>query len=134
MPIGLVFYAPGEHDSSPQELAFAREHFFLPHRFKDPFGNTTVVAYDHFNLLATLSRDALGNEIRAEYDYRVLQPKVVVDPNHNRSEAAFDTLGMLVGTAIQGKLQDGQSESGDSLAGFVTDLSDEQLQAFVRTP
>jgi len=64
----------------------------------------------------------------------VLQPKAVLDPNHNRSEAAFDTLGMLAGTAIQGKVQDGQAESGDSLDGFVADLSDEQLLAFVRAP
>jgi RHS repeat-associated protein len=134
IPSGRVLYAPGEHDSSHQELAFAREHFFLPYRFEDPFSNTAVVVYDRYNLLATLSRDALGNEVRAEHDYRVLQPKAVLDPNHNRSEAAFDTLGMLVGTAIQGKVQAEQSESGDSLAGFVADLSDEQLHAFVRSP
>jgi RHS repeat-associated protein len=133
-PSGRVFYAPDEPDSSAQELAFAREHFFLPYRFEDSFGNTTVVAYDRYNLLATLSRDALNNEIRAEYDYRVLQPKAVIDPNHNRSEAAFDTLGMLAATAILGKVQNGQSESGDSLDGFVADLSDEQLRAFVRSP
>jgi RHS repeat-associated protein len=134
IPSGRVFYAPDEQASSTQELAFAHEHFFLPHRFVDPFGNTTMVAYDRYNLLATLSRDALGNEVKAEYDYRVLQPKAVLDPNHNRSEAVFDTLGMLAGTAIQGKVQDGQSESGDSLDGFVSDLSDEQLRAFVRVP
>lgn len=134
IPSGRVFYAPDGHLSTAQELAFAREHFFLPCRFEDPFDNTTVVAYDRYNLLATSSRDALGNEVRAEYDYRVLQPKAVLDPNHNRSEAVFDTLGMLAGTAIQGKVQDGQSESGDSLDGFIADLSDEQLRAFVRSP
>ena len=134
IPSGRVFYAPYEYDSSVQELAFAREHFFLPYRFKDPFGNTTEVAYDRYNLLAILSRDALDNEIRAEYDYRVLQPKAVIDPNHNRSEAVFDTLGMLAATAIMGKVQDGRSESSDSLAGFVADLSDEQLRAFVCSP
>ncbi len=81
-----------------------------------------------------MSRDALGNEVRAEYDYRVMQPKAVLDANHNRSEGVFDTLGMLAGTAIQGKVQDGQPESGDSLDGLVSDLSDEQLRAFVRSP
>ncbi len=134
IPSGRVFYVSDPHASSAQELAFAREHFFLPQRVEDPFGNTTVVAYDHYDLLATLSRDALGNEVRAEYDYRVLQPNAVIDPSHNRAEAAFDTLGMLAGTAILGKVQDGQSESGDSLDGFVADLSDEHLLAFVRAP
>lgn len=134
IPSGRVFYAPDEQASSAQELAFAREHFFLPHRFEDPFGNTAMVTYDRYNLLATLSRDALGNEMRARYDYRVLQPKAVLDPNHNRSEAVFDTLGMLAGIAIRGKVQDGLSESGDSLDGFMADLSDEQLRAFLLSP
>ena len=36
-------------------------------------------------------------------DYRVLQPRLVTDPNRNRTEVAFDTLGMVVGTAVMGK-------------------------------
>ncbi|GCE06808.1 SpvB/TcaC N-terminal domain-containing protein [Dictyobacter aurantiacus] len=134
IPSGRTFYVPDKHASSARELAFAREHFFLPHRFEDPFGNTATVVYDRYTLCATRSRDALDNEIRAEYDYRVLQPKVVVDPNHNHSQAAFDALGMLTGTAIMGKVWEGQAESGDSLDGFVADLSDEQLRAFIRAP
>ncbi len=39
----------------------------------------------------------------ATYDYRVLQPRLVTDPNGNRSEVAFDALGMVVGTAVMGK-------------------------------
>ncbi|HEX7735853.1 MAG TPA: toxin TcdB middle/C-terminal domain-containing protein, partial [Ktedonobacteraceae bacterium] len=134
IPSGRVFYAPDTHIPPAQELAFAREHFFLPHRFEDPFHNTTSVAYDSYRLLVISSRDALGNEIRAENDYRVLQPAIIIDPNHNHAAAAFDALGMVVGTAMSGKVRSGQSESGDSLAGFVADLSQEQLQAFVRSP
>jgi RHS repeat-associated protein len=134
IPSGRVFYAPDPHISPQEETTFARKHFFLVHRFEDPFGNAIVVEYDNYNLLATLSRDAINNEVRAEYDYRVLQPKAVIDPNRNRSEAAFDTLGMLTGTAILGKIQDGQSESGDSLEGFAADLNAQQLQEFVQTP
>lgn len=134
IPAGRVLYSPDAQASSAQELAFARSHFFLPHRFEDTFGNSTFIAYDAYALLATSSRDALGNETHAEYDYRVLQPRAIIDPNHNHAEVAFDTLGMLAGTAVLGKIEGGQSESGDSLKGFVADLSDEQLQAFVRAP
>ncbi len=60
IPSGLVFYASDEQASSAQELAFAREHFFLPQRFVDPFGNTAMVAYDRYNLLV----QAIINDFR----------------------------------------------------------------------
>ena len=74
-PPARVFYSPSPGDAAPQELAFAQAHFFLPHRYQDPFGNNTVVAYDaKYNLLLVSTRDAVGNETSAEHDYRVLQP------------------------------------------------------------
>ena len=104
IPSGQVFCSPTPGDPAPQELAFAKAHFFLPHRFQDPFGNNTVVAYDSkYSLLLVSTRDAAGNETFADHDYRVLQPKLVTDPNGNRTEARFDALGMLAGTAVRGK-------------------------------
>ena len=43
IPSGQTFYSPTPSDSAPPELAFAQAHFFLPHRYQDPFGNNTVV-------------------------------------------------------------------------------------------
>jgi hypothetical protein len=104
IPSGQAFYSPDPVDQAPQELTFAQAHFFLPHRFKDPFGNNTVVSYDaKFNLLLVATCDAVGNETSARYDYRVLQPKVITDPSGNHTEARFDALGMLTGTAVSGK-------------------------------
>ena len=40
--------------------------------------------------------------VTALHDYRVLQAKAMTDPNGNRSEAAFDALGMVVATAVRG--------------------------------
>ena len=37
IPAGRVFLSPNSGDTSAQELAHARQHFFLPHRFRDPF-------------------------------------------------------------------------------------------------
>ena len=55
---GLLFAEPG--DTAAEELAFARQHFFLPHRFQDPFGNNTFVSYDAHDLLLLETEDASG--------------------------------------------------------------------------
>jgi RHS repeat-associated protein len=129
MPSGQVFYSLGSGDPPPQELAFATAHFFLPHRFRDPFGNDTVLTYDtKYILLAVLTHDAVGNATSADHDYRVLQPMTVTDPNGNRTQARFDALGMLVGTAALGKAS-GPVE-GDSFADFVIDLAPADVTAF----
>jgi RHS repeat-associated protein len=134
IPSGQAFYSPNPGDSAPQELAFATAHFFLPHRFQDPFGNNTVVAYDSYNLLLVSTRDAVGNENLADYDYRVLQPKMMADPNDNHMEAQFDALGMLAGTAVSGKaLPDGRIE-GDSFNTFTPDLTPKEIAEFFDAP
>jgi RHS repeat-associated protein len=123
-----VFYAPHASEAD-EELAFAVRHFFLPHRYVDPFGHATIVGYDGvFNLMPVMTRDAAGNETSAELDYRVLQPKRLIDPNGNRSEARFDALGMLAGTAVMGKA-DGPVE-GDSFDDFVTDFSPHAIKRY----
>ena len=129
IPSGRTFYSPGAGDAPPQELPFATAHFFLPHRFTDPFGNDTVVTYDaKYILLPVLTRDAVGNETSADHDYRVLQPVTVTDTNGNRAEARFDALGMLAGTAVLGKAT-GPVE-GDSFDDFVIDLAPADVTAF----
>ncbi|HEX8336765.1 MAG TPA: toxin TcdB middle/C-terminal domain-containing protein [Pyrinomonadaceae bacterium] len=138
IPTGRVFYSPGASDDAPTELAFARQHFFLPRRFRDPFGSESAVGYDAdangdpYDLLPASTRDALGNEARAAYDYRVLQPRLVTDQNGNRSEAAFDALGMVAGTAVMGRENE---SSGDRLdASFRADLSDAEIDLFLLDP
>jgi RHS repeat-associated protein len=134
IPSGRVFHHPEPGASSAQELAFAQAHFFLPHRFDDPFNNITTVEYDGYDLMVTATRDAIGNEVKAEHDYRVIQPRVAIDPNQNRAQVAFDVLGMVAGAAVLGKVEAGESESGDSLQEFIADLSDEQVQGFLQQP
>src|SRR4030095_13264448 len=115
IPSGRIFYSPQATDTPAQELAFARQHFFIPHRSRDPFGNTAFMSYDHYNLLAKQTADPLGNRTTAEHDYRLLQPFRVTDPNGNRAEVAFDVLGMVAGTAVMGKMTE---TKGDSLSGL----------------
>lgn len=137
IPSGRVFYHADETATPAQELDQARAHFFLPRRFQDPFQNNTLVSYDkdgndvQYDLLTSLIRDAVGNEITASHDYRVLQAHLLIDANGNRSTAAFDALGMVVGTAIMGK----ENETvGDSLDGFDADLDDAASLAHLSNP
>ena len=76
--------------------------------------------------------DPLGNRTTAEHDYRVLQPFRITDPNGNRSEVAFDTLGLVAGTAVMGKA----TETQGRLAGGIRAESDatQQRQEFLADP
>lgn len=138
IPAGRVFHSPNTGDNAAQELAHARQHFFLPQRYRDPFGQTAAVTYDAYDLLMAETRDPLGNRVtvgerdaagnvtRAGNDYRVLQPRLVTDPNRNRTEVVFDTLGMVAGTAVKGK----DDTVGDTLSGFEPDLTQAQVDGF----
>jgi RHS repeat-associated protein len=143
VPSGRVFYSPGEGDPPAEELEHAREHFFLPRRARDPFGSVASIDYDAYDLLVVETRDALGNTVtagerdldgritRQGNDYRVLQPWLVMDANRNRAAVAFDALGMVVGTAVMGKPEE---HAGDSLVGFVADLSEGTIDEHLRAP
>jgi RHS repeat-associated protein len=123
-PSGRVFYSPVDTATAAEELAEAQAHFYRARRKVDPFGAISRVAYDAYDLLPRASTDPVGNVIMAENDYRVQKPFRVTDPNGNFSEAAFDCLGQVAGTAVRGK-----AGGGDSLAGFVPDLADAAIQA-----
>ena len=124
IPSGRLFYSPGDADTPAAELAEARAHFYQVRRAVDPFGAVSRITYDAFHLLPRTTADALGNVTTADNDYRVLHPSRVTDANGNRAEVEFDCLGRVAGTAVGGK-----AGEGDSLVGFVADLSDAVVQA-----
>jgi RHS repeat-associated protein len=143
IPSGRVFHSPGSGDTPAQELAYARQHFFLPRRYRDPFhtlavSTETLVTYDAYDLLLLETRDALGNVVTVatqddtgstaiRMDYRILQPFWVTDPNGNRTRVAFDALGLVVATALMGKPGE---NLGDTLDGFESDLTPAQIDRF----
>ena len=114
---------------------FAPDKFYLTTQLQDPFGGIYTTVYDRYSLLGEETRDALPspqtNIVRIDNDYRTLQPKQLTDPNGNRSQVAFDTLGMVVGTVVMGK--EGQNQ-GDSLEDFKADLSPEERDRFFANP
>lgn len=142
IPSGRIYYSQDPTDPPAQELAEARTHFFLPKRFQDAFGQNTTVSYNH-DLLLLETRDPLGNRVTAgerdandvithrAIDYRVLQPWLVSGPNRNRTVDAFDALGMVVGTAVMGKPEE---NLGDSLTGFMADLTEAEIFDHLQNP
>ena len=142
VPSGSVFYSSQSGDSSAQERANAESHFFLPRRFRDPFGNESIITYDSCDLLVVQTEDALKNKFTAgeiagegvvtnRNDYRVLQPALLTDPNGNRTAVAFDALGLVGGSALMGKITE---RLGDSLVDFVPDLTPRQIKEFFSDP
>ncbi len=139
IPSGRIFYSDSVNHSPAKELAEARSHFFLPRRYRDPFGHETTVSYDgpgnplapRYDLLVARTTDALGNTVQARNDYRVLQPDLAIDPNRNRTQVAFDALGMVTGTAVMGKEDEPDGKpKGDSLDDFEADLTQAQIDGF----
>ena len=106
----------------------AREHFYLPERYIDPFDQVTELTYDPYDIYILQTSDPLGNITSVEeFDFRVLAPTEIRDPNDNLSAVAFDTLGLPAGTAVMGKNGD---ESGDNLTGFREDLTIDKVSSF----
>ncbi|MCX9012795.1 MAG: hypothetical protein OIN66_16965 [Candidatus Methanoperedens sp.] len=137
IPSGQVFYDPDANVINPDttaaaELAEACANFFLPRKFTDPFRNSTTIDYDKpHDLLMVRTEDAVRNVVRADNDYRVLQPRLVTDPNGNRSKAKFDALGMVVGTAVMGK----ETENlGDPMIAFEADITLSDIRRFIENP
>jgi RHS repeat-associated protein len=142
IPSGKIFYSQNSADIPSSELIIAKGHFFLPHRFQNPFDQSTIISYDKYNLLLLESEDPLHNKVTAgerdpegkitnKNDYRVLQPTIVMDPNGNRSAVAFDVLGLVVGTSVMGK----QGEKvGDSLKGFEPYLEEASILRHLQDP
>ena len=64
-PSGLTFFSPKFPDSALEEFVYAKKHFYLPQRYRDPFYSSSFdtegfASYDKYDLFAIETRDALG--------------------------------------------------------------------------
>jgi RHS repeat-associated protein len=156
IPSGRVFHSPDPTHAAAQELTYANEHFFLALRYRDPFHTSTVstemvVTFDSHDLLVRETRDAVGNRTTAGerqfvlpdgttlparngLDYRVLQPSLIMDPNRNRSAAAFDALGLVAGTAVMGKPEETPTPGDRIDSSFHADLTVAEIDEFLANP
>jgi RHS repeat-associated protein len=102
--------------------ANAAQHFYLPDKYTDPFGNVTKVDFGYrqkkYHLFLHSAVDARGNTTSVEkFDFRVLAPRQMKDANGNLSEVKFDRLGMPAAMALLGT-----GNEGDSVAGLTDAL------------
>jgi RHS repeat-associated protein len=128
-PSSRLYYTGAAGDQPARELAGAVSHFFRPVRGVDPFGGTSVVTLDPYDLLPVQHIDPVDNLTASVNDYRVMHPTVTTDANGNRAAVAFDCLGVVSGTAVTGK-----NGEGDTLEGFDPDLTDLQVAAVLADP
>ncbi|MCB9300535.1 MAG: hypothetical protein H6566_07795 [Lewinellaceae bacterium] len=120
-------------------VVFDSARFYLPVKQIDPFGQAVEVEYDAYALAPKRSFTAINGvtlETSAEYDYRSLQPTLLTDPNGNHSAAIFDAMGMVIATAVYGKVAMGGSTplgaggwEGDSLDGYLRQVISESTDA-----
>lgn len=80
---------------------------------EDALGHrTTIAALDNYWLFPERVEDPVGLQMVAEYDYRVMQPRQVTEPNGNRTHYAFTPMGLVKTIAVMGKEDE---ELGDTL-------------------
>lgn len=112
----------------------AKNRFYQPFGYEDPFLTTTHVEYDaHFLAIkkAVLAQNTLleqSTEV-VTFDYRTLSPTKLKNLNGNFSEAVTDELGMPVATAIYDK-----NGEGDTLEGGDWPFTQERINAFFNDP
>ncbi|MEW2330275.1 SpvB/TcaC N-terminal domain-containing protein [Micromonospora chersina] len=66
----------------------------------------TRIRYDSFGLPQTVI-DSVGLTTEVTYDYRVLQPRTITDPNGSLTRYTYSPLGLLATTSVSGTAEDG---------------------------
>lgn len=105
-------YVPGYYVVSKQQKYDFQDSSITKPRglvlaMRDPLGNESKVTVYAYDLLPLSVKDPIGLEIKAEYNYRVLQPFKVIEPNGNFSIVKFSPLGLVTATWVKGKNGEG---------------------------
>ncbi len=80
---------------------------------RDPLGYDTAITYDTHRLLPATITDPNSLVHTAAYDYRVLRPDVIIDPNGNRTQIGYTPLGLPAWTASTGRNGANQGDTAD---------------------
>lgn len=93
----------------------ARNRFFVPISYTDPFGAVTKVKYyGSYSFFIEETEDDFGNKAGVEkLNFRTLTPQKMRDINGNFTEVISDELGFVKAAAVMGK-----GLEADDLAGF----------------
>ncbi|KAH7348974.1 hypothetical protein BKA65DRAFT_584937 [Rhexocercosporidium sp. MPI-PUGE-AT-0058] len=131
-------------NSSPaEELVVARKTFFLPKRFRGPFGVESSVGYDDYNFFVLELTDGVGNKstvgnrdkdgVRTSngIDYRFLKPRLVTNMNRNQTAVCYDAFGREIPRAAMGKAEE---KVGDSIADIIEDCTMGDILTYLDNP
>lgn len=78
---------------------------------RDALGHETSITPDAYWLLAKEVTDPVGLTTMVDYNYRVLQPRSVTDPNGNSTIFTFTPLGFLDSLWVKGSLNEGDQQN-----------------------
>jgi RHS repeat-associated protein len=129
IPSGIMQFIEGA-----ETVVNARDRFYSPISYTDPYGAKTKVKYysDYF-LFIEETEDALGNKAGVErFDFRTLSPRRMKDANNNISEAISDELGLVKAMALLGKGSEADDLTG--LDEFSTPLENDLVTGFFNAP
>lgn len=136
---GTVQYIDGA-----ETLADARDRFYVPVSYTDPYGAKTKVTYfSNYFLVVSETEDALQNRATVlAFNMRTLAPQRLRDANDNISEALSDELGLVKATALFGKGAEADDLTGISeftgaaeaalVANFLAETDSVALTMFAR--
>ena len=85
--------------------ADAKNRFYVPVSYTDPFGSITKIKYyGNYFLFVEETEDALKNKSKVDlFNFRTLLPQRMRDINNNLSEAISDELGLVKAMVLMGK-------------------------------
>ncbi|WP_310555544.1 SpvB/TcaC N-terminal domain-containing protein [Flavobacterium sp.] len=120
--------------SGAETVVAAKNRFYLPISYTDPYeAKTKVKYYGNYFLFIEETEDNLGHKSVVEnFNFRTLSPKRMKDINGNFSEAVSDELGFVKAVAIMGK-----GLEADELTG-ITEITDDAesdlIDSFFQAP
>ena len=98
---------------------------------QDALKQETAIEYDRFRFLTAKVTNPAGLEVRAEHDYRALQPKIIIDLNGNRSHMRYSPHGLPLKLFLRSR---DDSQGGDDANPDVAFLYDFRAFAARREP
>jgi len=102
-------------DHNANTAGKAKERFYLPISYTDPWGYVTKVAYETYRFFVQKTTDELLNETTiTRFNYRTLSPQQMKDANDNLSEVITDELGLVKAMAVMGKDTNGTGIGGEA--------------------
>lgn len=92
-------------------------------------GHETQIIPDAYWFMPISVKDAAGLETKAEYNYRTMQPKIVTDPNDNKTCFTYNPIGLVEKMWLEPRNSQGGSESKPELWYIYRFLAFEQTRA-----